>query len=106
MLRIFAWAAFAAMGAAALPAAAQQKLDLLLSWVPGGDHAPHFYAKKMGWYAQAGVDLNIEAGKGSAVGVQRGGARTAPLRLSDIGTAPALRGQGGEVGRGGNKLAQ
>src|SRR2546421_12173016 len=95
MLRIFAWAAFAAMGAAALPAAAQQKLDLLLSWVPGGDHAPHFYAKKMGWYAQAGVDLNIEAGKGSAGAGQRGGAGAAPLGISDMGAALAVGGQGG-----------
>jgi len=33
--------------------------------VPGGDHAPYYYAKKLGWYAQAGIDLNLEPGKGS-----------------------------------------
>ena len=97
MFRILVCAALAALGAAALPAVAQQKLDLLLSWVPGGDHAPHFYAKKMGWYAQAGVDLNIEAGKGSAVAVQRVGAGTSPVGISDMGTALALRGKGADV---------
>ena len=25
--------------------------------VPGGDHAPYYYAKKLGWYAKEGIDL-------------------------------------------------
>ena len=46
MRRIFVAALLAA---AAAPAAAQQKLDFILNWVPGGDHAPYYYAKKLGW---------------------------------------------------------
>ncbi len=42
--------------------------------MPGGDHAPYYYAKKMGWYKDAGIDLNLEPGKGSAVAVQKVGA--------------------------------
>jgi NitT/TauT family transport system substrate-binding protein len=37
---------------AAAPALAQQKVDFVLNWVPGGDHAPYYYAKKMGWYTR------------------------------------------------------
>jgi len=43
----------------AAPAAAQQKLDFILNWVPGGDHAPYYYAKKAGWYAKEGIDVNF-----------------------------------------------
>jgi penicillin-insensitive murein endopeptidase len=71
-MRTIRWL-LAGIGLAALaaPAFAQQKIDFFLNWVPGGDHAPYFYAKKMGWYAAEGIDLNIEPGKGSALAVQK-----------------------------------
>ena len=97
MFKRIAFGAIVALAATALPAVAQQKVDLLLSWVPGGDHAPHFYAKKLGWYLQAGIDLNIEAGKGSAVSVQRVGAGTSPIGIADMGSVLALRGKGADV---------
>ena len=40
----------AAAAVASFSAQAQQKVDFVLNWVPGGDHAPYYYAKKMGWY--------------------------------------------------------
>ncbi|MDH5204924.1 MAG: ABC transporter substrate-binding protein, partial [Hylemonella sp.] len=61
------------------PALAQQKLDFILNWVPGGDHAPYYYAKEMGWYKAAGIDLNLEPGKGSAVAVRKVGAGANPI---------------------------
>jgi NitT/TauT family transport system substrate-binding protein len=88
------------LSAAALPAFAQQKVekvDFLLNWVPGGDYAPLYYAKKMGWYQQAGIDLQIEAGRGSAPAIQRVGAGTNPLGIADFGTALALRAKGVDV---------
>jgi NitT/TauT family transport system substrate-binding protein len=97
MLKTLGCAAFAALSVASLPALAQQKVDFLLSWVPGGDHAPHFYAKKMGWYQQAGIDLNIEPGKGSSPAIQRVAAGTSPIGVADLGTALALRGKGADV---------
>ena len=33
--------------------ASAQKLTFTLNWVAGGDHAPYFYAQKMGYYKQA-----------------------------------------------------
>ena len=96
-MRNFAHAALAALAAAAMPALAQQKVDFVLSWVPGGDHAPHFYAKKMGWYQQAGIDLHIEPGKGSAASVQRVATGATPIGISDMATALTLRGKGADV---------
>ena len=85
--------ALAALALAA-PAVAQQKVDFILNWVPGGDHAPYYYAKKLGWYAKEGIDLNIEPGKGSALAVQRVGAGQTPIGLADMANVLVLRGKG------------
>lgn len=81
----------------AAPALAQQKLDFILNWVPGGDHAPYYYAKKMGWYKEAGIDLNLEPGKGSALAVQKVGAGANPIGLADMANALVGRGKGADV---------
>ena len=83
-----------AAGALAQP---KEKVDFILNWVPGGDHVPYYYAKKMGWYADAGIDLNIEPGKGSAVAVQKVGAGANPIGLADMANALALRGKGADT---------
>ena len=84
-------------GLAAAPALAQQKLDFILNWVPGGDHAPYYYAKKMGWYKEAGLDVNLEPGKGSAVAVQKVAAGANPVGLADMPNALTLRGKGADT---------
>jgi NitT/TauT family transport system substrate-binding protein len=81
---------------AATPAAAQQKLDFILNWVPGGDHAPYYYAKKQGWYAKEGIDLNLEPGKGSMLAVQKVGAGQNPIGLADMGNVLIGRGKGAD----------
>ena len=43
----FAVAALAGVALGAAPASAQ-KITFTLNWVAGGDHAPYFYAQKMG----------------------------------------------------------
>ncbi|MDQ2736019.1 MAG: ABC transporter substrate-binding protein, partial [Pseudomonadota bacterium] len=77
--------------------AAEQKIDFILNWVPGGDHAPYYYAQKMGWYKEAGIDLNLEPGKGSAVAVQKVAAGADQLGLADMPNALALRGKGADT---------
>ncbi len=77
--------------------AAEQKVDFILNWVPGGDHAPYYYAKKMGWYAQKGIDLHLEPGKGSALAVQKVGAGANPFGLADMGNALVAGGKGADV---------
>jgi NitT/TauT family transport system substrate-binding protein len=80
-----------------LPAAAQQKIDFILNWVPGGDHAPYYYAKKQGWYAKEGIDLNLEPGKGSALATQKVGAGANPVGLADMGGVLVAKGKGADT---------
>ena len=82
---------------AAGPVAAQQKLDFILNWVPGGDHAPYYYAKKAGWYAKEGIDLNLEPGKGSALATQKVGAGANPIGLADMGGVLVAKGKGADT---------
>src|SRR5688500_13702875 len=91
--------AAAALLAALAPAtaAAQQKLDFILNWVPGGDHAPYYYAKKLGWYAKEGIDLNLEPGKGSALATQKVGSGGNPIGLADMGNVLIGKGKGADT---------
>ncbi len=89
----FALAALAGVALSASPAAAQ-KVTLTLNWVAGGDHAPYFYAQKMGLYKQAGLDLDIETGRGSAASAQKVGAGASQLGLSDMAGVLLFRGKG------------
>ena len=95
--RIALLATAAALSLAPTLALAQQKLDFVLNWVPGGDHAPYYYAKKLGWYKDAGIDLNLEPGKGSAGAVQKVGAGANPIGLADMANALTLRGKGADT---------
>ena len=90
-------AAVAAASLVSLSAHAQQKVDFVLNWVPGGDHAPYYYAKKMGWYAKEGIDLQIEPGKGSALATQRVGAGATPIGLADMGGVLVAKGKGADT---------
>src|SRR6185503_2940220 len=87
----------AAVAFAAFPAAAQQKLDFILNWVPGGDHAPYYYAKKLGWYAREGIDLNLEPRKGSARATQKVGAGANPIGLADVSGVLVAKGRGADA---------
>jgi NitT/TauT family transport system substrate-binding protein len=94
-LLVLAAAAAAAFGGAS--AHAQQKIDFVLNWVPGGDHAPYYFAKKMGWYSKEGLDVNLEPGKGSAVAIQRVAAGSSPLGLADMGGVIVAKGKGADT---------
>ena len=83
----------AGLALGASPAAAQ-KLTFTLNWVAGGDHAPYFYAQKMGWYKQAGIDVEFETGRGSAASAQKVGAGASQLGLSDMAGVLLFRGKG------------
>src|SRR5438067_13401997 len=85
--------ALAALALGASPAAAQ-KLTFTLNWVAGGDHAPYFYAQKMGYYKQAGLDVDFETGRGSAASAQKVGAGQSQLGLSDMAGVLLFPGKG------------
>ena len=78
------------------PLAAQTKLDFILNWVPGGDHAPYYYANKMGWYAKEGLEVKLEPGKGSVLAAQRVGAGANAIGLADMGTVLIAKGKGAD----------
>src|SRR5919201_161662 len=77
--------------------AAAQKITFTLNWVAGGDHAPYFYAQKMGWYKQAGIDVDFETGRGSAASAQKVGAGASQLGLSDMAGVLLFRGKGADL---------
>ncbi len=98
-MRMLSRAAFAAVAATALsvtPAFAQ-KITFTLNWVAGGDHAPYFYAQKMGLYKNAGLDIEIETGRGSAASAQKVGAGSSQLGLSDMAGVLLFRGKGADL---------
>ena len=97
-MKMFAQIAVATLAGVALGAgpAAAQKLTFTLNWVAGGDHAPYFYAQKMGWYKQAGIDIDFETGRGSAASAQKVGAGQSPLGLSDMAGVLLFRGKGAD----------
>jgi NitT/TauT family transport system substrate-binding protein len=88
-------ATLAAIALTASPAAAE-KLTFTLNWVAGGDHAPYFYAQKMGWYKRAGIDVEFETGRGSAMSAQKVGSGQSQLGLSDMGGVLLFRGKGAD----------
>lgn len=76
-----------------------QHVNFILNWVAGGDHAPYFYAKKMGWYKQAGIDINLIPGTGSSGAAQRVGAGIDQIGLADMTTILVA------IGKGANEVA-
>jgi NitT/TauT family transport system substrate-binding protein len=77
--------------------AADQSVTLILNYIPTADHSPYFYAKAQGWYKQAGIDLNIEVGKGSAFAAQTVAAGAAQFGIADLATMLVARGKGADL---------
>src|ERR671936_1951799 len=94
-MKIIAKIALATLVALPASEASAQTLTFTLNWVAGGDHAPYFYAQKMGLYKQAGLDMDFETGRGSAASAQKVGAGQSPLGLSDMAGRPPFPGQSG-----------
>lgn len=76
---------------------AADAVTLVLNWVPTADHMPYFYAKSQGWYADAGLDVTIETGRGSAAAAQRVGAGMVPFGIADLSTVMVAKGQGADL---------
>ena len=51
---------------AALPAAAQDKMQLQLNWFHLADHSPIYLAMKKGYYKEENIELTVLRGSGSA----------------------------------------
>ena len=51
----------AGVAAMPAPAAAADKVTLMLNWYVYGEHAPFYYGKEKGIYAKEGIDLDTLA---------------------------------------------
>ena len=69
---------------AALPAAAQDKVQLQLNWFHLADHSPIYLALKKGYYKEENIDLTVLRGSGSS-----DSAKKIDLGQSDIGISDA-----------------
>jgi len=76
------------------PARAADKVVLMLNWYVYGEHAPFYYGKEKGIYADQGIDLDIQEGRGSAVTAQAVAAGSAQFGYVDVPTMmrAAIRG--------------
>jgi NitT/TauT family transport system substrate-binding protein len=69
---------------AALPASAQDKVQLQLNWFHLADHSPIYLAMKKGYYKEEGIELTVLRGSGSS-----DSAKKIDLGQSDIGISDA-----------------
>ena len=82
---LYRWLLCAAAGVAlALPARADTAISFKLDFGVWGYHAPFFLAKEKGWYKQAGLDVRIDSGKGSADTIKIVGANGDNLGFADF----------------------
>lgn len=86
-----------ALLAPAVPASAAEPVNLILNWTPTADHSPFYYAKAQGWYEKAGIDLNIEVGKGSGVSSLKVGSGGSPFGIADLATTLVAKSKGADV---------
>ncbi|WP_426954115.1 ABC transporter substrate-binding protein [Muricoccus radiodurans] len=79
------------------PAEAQDRITLVLNWVPGSDHAPLYWAQQRGLYREVNINLTIENGRGSGFAAQRVGAGQAQFGIIDMPAALQVRGAGADL---------
>jgi len=77
--------------APAAPAAAAQKITFTLDFEYAGRHAYYFVALEKGFYREAGLDVEIVRGSGSADAIRAVAAGRAPLGFADTGTLVVSR---------------
>jgi NitT/TauT family transport system substrate-binding protein len=76
---------------------AAEEVNLVLNWVPGGDHAPIYWARKQGWYAEAGIELEIETGTGSGASAKKVGIGRDQVGIADLPTVLRAIGKGADI---------
>ena len=92
-------AVLTALLAIAVPVSAQnlKPMKLTLNFLAGGPQAGFMYAKKLGLYKDAGIDLTIEEGKGSATTAQLVATGQTDVAFADAPAAMQMRSKGAPV---------
>lgn len=89
LLAISALAALASFAIAPAHAQADKpkdKVTLMLNWYLYSEHAPFFLGREKGFYADEGIELEIQEGRGSAVTAQAVAAKSATFGYIDVTT--------------------
>jgi len=82
----FRWLLALAAAIAALPAAAQDKMQLQLNWFHLADHSPIYLAMKKGYYKEENIELTVLRGSGSADSAKKIDLGQADVGISDAPT--------------------
>lgn len=77
--------------------AADTNISFVLNWFPTADHSPYYFAREQGWYAEAGLAVDIETAKGSGASSQRVAAGQADMGVADLPTALIAKGKGADI---------
>lgn len=96
-LAYLAAGAVLAIGVAAPAAAQEDDVSLLLNWYLGGLHAPFYLGLERGYYAEEGIDLTINEGRGSGRAVQVIAAEGDTFGMSDAGSLMLGAAQGAPI---------
>ncbi len=82
--------------AASLPARAQtlEKLQFMTEFAPHGFHAPFYLAIQNGWFKEAGIDLDLKDGRGTAATINLVGAGQVEVGFVNLSGAVIARSKG------------
>jgi NitT/TauT family transport system substrate-binding protein len=81
----------------ATAAFAQEPLTLLLNSSPNGTHSGLVLGQRKGYYQRAGIELSIEAGRGSGPNVRALGGRERAFAIAELASLIEGRSEGAEV---------
>jgi NitT/TauT family transport system substrate-binding protein len=86
-----------AVGLLAGPAAAADQASLILNWYLGGLHTPFYLGKERGYYADEGIDLEIQEGRGSVRAAQVVASKDVTFGMSDAGSLMLAAAKGAPI---------
>lgn len=76
---------------------AAEGVRLCLNWAPGADHAPIYFARQQGWYADANVAVDLLPGGGSGEALKKLAAGECEAAIADLSAVRAARASGKDV---------
>ncbi len=80
-----------------VPATAAEKIVFGLDYVPSGQHAPFYVARDKGFFAENGLDVDIQRGYGSTDAVKRVASGAVDIAFGDTGAVIMARADGLKV---------
>lgn len=78
-------------------AGAAEGVRVCLNWAPGADHAPLYFARDQGWFAEADVAVDLLAGGGSGDALKKLAEGACEAAIADYSAVQAARSAGRDV---------